>query len=86
MGAKINHNEGDTLSVNIAIVGGGRACNFFLKLLQSNSFPFLRVNIVGVCDIDPEAVGLRTAREMGIYTTEDFRDFFTSTISTVSSS
>lgn len=76
MGAKTNQDAGDTLTVNIAIVGGGRACNFFLKLLQSNSFPFLKVNIVGVCDINPEAAGLRTAREMGIYTTDNFRDFF----------
>ena len=69
-------NLDESLTVNIAIVGGGRACKFFLTLLQSNAFPFLKVNLVGVCDIDPEAEGLQMAKELGIYTTSDFKDFF----------
>jgi two-component system NtrC family sensor kinase len=45
-------------TVNLGIVGGGRACKFFLFLLRSESFTYLKVNIVGVCDINPEAEGL----------------------------
>ena len=72
-----NHPElNDKLTVNIAIVGGGRACNFFLALLQANTLPLLKVNLVGVCDINPEAEGLLAAKKMGIFTTSDFRDFF----------
>jgi two-component system NtrC family sensor kinase len=67
----------EKLTVNIAIVGGGRACSLFLKLLESNAFPFLKINLVGVCDINPEAEGLLAAKKMGIFTTRDFRDFFT---------
>lgn len=66
----------DMLSLNLAIVGGGRACKFFLDLLKEESFPYLKVNIVGVCDIEPTAEGLLIAKEMGIYTTDNFLDFF----------
>ena len=64
------------LPFNIAIVGGGRACKFFLEMIRTNSFPYLNINILGVCDIDPEAQGLIAAKKLGIYTTSDFRDFF----------
>jgi two-component system NtrC family sensor kinase len=63
-------------NINLAIVGGGRACRFFLNLLGNESFTYLKINIVGVCDINPEAEGLVLAKEMGIYTTNDFQDLF----------
>ena len=61
---------------NLAIVGGGRACKFFLELIKTQSLPLLNINLVGVCDIDSNAEGLQMARKMGIYTTDNFRDFF----------
>ncbi|MBW2406758.1 MAG: PAS domain-containing protein [Deltaproteobacteria bacterium] len=63
-------------TINVAIVGGGRACKYFLDLLSSESFTYLKINIVGVCDINPEAEGLALAKEMGIYTTNNFQDLF----------
>ena len=63
-------------TINLAIVGGGRACKFFLDLLRSESFTYLKINIVGVCDINPEAEGLVLAKELGIYTTDNFQDLF----------
>jgi two-component system, NtrC family, sensor kinase len=63
-------------TLNLAIVGGGNASKFFLNLLQEKPFPNLNLTILGVCDIDPQAEGIRMAREMGIYTTSDFRDLF----------
>jgi two-component system NtrC family sensor kinase len=63
-------------TINLAIVGGGRACKYFLDLLRSESFTYLKINIVGVCDINPEAEGLVLARERGIYTTNNFQDLF----------
>lgn len=63
-------------TINLAIVGGGRACKFFLNLLRNESFTYLKINIVGVCDINPEAEGLVLAKELGIYTTNDFQDLF----------
>jgi len=64
----------EKMPLNLAIVGGGRTCKFFLELLKQNALPFLDIKLVGVCDIDPEAVGLRLAKEMGIYTTDNFTD------------
>jgi signal transduction histidine kinase len=75
----INHSKKESvkaLSLNIAIVGGGRNCKFFLELLQKASLHFLDVNIIGVCDINPKAEGMIIAKKMGIYTTNNFRDFF----------
>ena len=63
-------------AINLAIVGGGRTCKFFLELLQKEPLPYLKINIAGVCDIDPEAEGLVLAEEMGIYTTNNFKDLF----------
>ena len=64
------------LPLNIAIVGGGRACKFFLELLHSGYFPYLEIHVLGVCDINPDAPGLQLAKKMGIYTTDNFKDFF----------
>ncbi|MBW2671403.1 MAG: PAS domain-containing sensor histidine kinase, partial [Deltaproteobacteria bacterium] len=57
-------------------MGGGKACKFFLDLLLSESFTYLKINIIGVCDINPEAEGLVLAKELGIYTTSNFQDLF----------
>ena len=64
------------LPLKIAIVGGGKACKFFLQLLKSGSFPYLNIDLVGVCDINPKAEGLLMAKQMGIFTTRNFRDLF----------
>ena len=74
--SNLNDQQPERLSFRLAIVGGGRACKFFLELIQNDSFPLLNIELTGVCDIDPQAEGLVMAQEMGIYTTDDFRDFF----------
>ncbi|MDY0220744.1 MAG: ATP-binding protein [Desulfobacterium sp.] len=66
----------EPLDFNIAIVGGGRACRFYLDLLTNESFPYLNIHIVGVCDVDLEAEGIAMAKSMGIYTTDNFKDLF----------
>jgi len=55
--------DGMAHAMNLAIVGGGRACKFFIELLQSEPLPYLNINILGVCDINPEAEG----REIAIH-------------------
>jgi two-component system NtrC family sensor kinase len=64
------------LPLKLAIVGGGRACKFFLDLVGLGNLPYLQIDIIGVCDIDPGAEGFRMAQQMGIYTTTDFKDLF----------
>ena len=63
-------------TINVAIVGGGRACKYVLELIRNEPFPFLNINIAGVCDINPEAEGLVMAKEMGIFTTYNFQELF----------
>jgi len=72
----VNGDIPEKVTLNIAVVGGGRNCKALMKLLQVDSFPQLDVHLMGVCDINPEAEGLLMAKEKGIYTTNDFRDFF----------
>lgn len=62
--------------VNLAIIGGGETCELFLDFLHSDTMPFISPNIVCVCDVDPNAPGLRRARELGIPTTTDFNHIF----------
>jgi two-component system NtrC family sensor kinase len=64
----------ERLSLNVAIVGGGDDCKFFLEILYKNPFPYLSLNIKAVCDLDPEAGGVRLAKEMGILTTCKYQD------------
>ncbi|BBO71549.1 hypothetical protein DSCA_54790 [Desulfosarcina alkanivorans] len=64
------------IPLKLAIVGGGRACRFFLELVGLGDLPYLQIEIIGVCDIDPRAEGFRMARKLGIYTTTDFKDLF----------
>jgi len=52
--------------LNIGIVGGGRACVYFLDLLETTFFPYLDLKILGVCDINVEAEGMIKAKKMGI--------------------
>lgn len=60
----------------IAIVGGGKFCKQLLELLLSDCFPGKKPEILGVADIDDQAVGIHYARQNGIYTTDDYRDLY----------
>ena len=64
----------ERFSINIAMVGGGRDCRFFLDLIEDNPSPIFDINILGVCDKNPEAKGMVLARQMGIYTTDNLDD------------
>ena len=64
------------MSFNVAIVGGGRACRFFLEHMGDESFNDFDFQVLGVCDTNPDAEGFCLAKEMGIYTTTDYRDLF----------
>lgn len=61
---------------NTAVVGGGKACHNLLKLLDEDRSSRLRIRIVGVSDISPEAPGFKYARELGLFTTGDFKELF----------
>jgi len=61
---------------NIAIVGGGNVCKEILQIIFSRDFSDQRPNIIGVADLDDQAEGLRYARDMGVFTTRDYKEFY----------
>jgi len=64
------------LKSNIAIIGGGNFCKNFIQLLFSEHLKDYRPTILGVADIDKAAKGLIYAKELGIFTTQDYRELY----------
>ncbi len=67
---------GTDREMRIAIIGGGKRCRSFLEMLDAELCPQLRARIVAVADLNEDAEGIRLAREKGIFTTGDYRDFY----------
>ena len=65
------------LKSNIAIVGGGKICKRLLELLFSKPFKDRRPVILGVADMNDQAEGLVYAKQLGIFTTTDYRELYT---------
>ena len=59
---------------NIVIVGGGQFCLALLRSLFSEGFGAKKPNVLGVADLNPQAVGLVYAHDRGIFTTTDYKD------------
>ena len=66
--------QADTL--NVAIVGGGPGCKAIIDMIFAEKLSQLRMNLIGVADINPEAVGYRYAQEKGIFTTTEYQDLY----------
>lgn len=64
------------LASRVGIVGGGHFCFKLLRFLHEENLSPRRPVIIGVADINPNAEGIGYARELGIYTTNDYRDLF----------
>jgi signal transduction histidine kinase len=62
--------------LNIALVGGGSGGRALIKFLETHRLRNLHLCIVGVADLSEDAPGVAYARKKGIYTTTDYRDFF----------
>jgi PAS domain S-box-containing protein len=63
-------------AVNVAIVGGGVGCKVIMDIIFDEKLSQLRMNLIGVSDTNPEAVGYRYAQQMGIFTSRDYRDLY----------
>jgi PAS domain S-box-containing protein len=57
------------LPLNAVIVGGGKACYDLLRLLDKERLSRLKLNILGVSDVNPDAPGLRYARVLNLFAT-----------------
>ena len=60
-----------------AIVGGGRGCKSILEMVQGDTLGQFRMRVLGVADVDPQAIGVQYARELGVpFVTTDYRELF----------
>lgn len=64
------------LRLNAVIVGGGKACFDLLHLLDAERLARLNMSILGVSDTNPDAPGLRYARQVNLFTTTDLNELF----------
>ena len=62
--------------MNIAVIGGGKRCQILLELFAEHKFQQLDPKVVAVADSNENAPGIVKAREQGIYTTNDYYEFF----------
>jgi PAS domain S-box-containing protein len=63
--------------LNVAIVGGGKACHNLLKVLDEERLSRLRMRILGVSDRNSEAPGILYAKDLGLFTTIHVQELFT---------
>jgi two-component system NtrC family sensor kinase len=74
--AKIRRGEQANVFLGVAIVGGGRACYDLLQLLDKDRLSRLKMTILGVSDLNPDAPGLVYARELRLFATTRMEDLF----------
>lgn len=56
----------ETTPMNTVIVGGGAGCEAILRMVGENRVGNLALRFLGVADPDPDAVGARYARQIGV--------------------
>lgn len=60
--------------LGVGIVGGGKIGQGLLMLLDEDRQSRLKMKILGVADVNPDAPGLRYARELNLFTTADIQE------------
>ncbi len=61
---------------NVAFVGGGKACYNLLKILGKDRLSRLKMNILGISDINPDAPAIVYAKSLNLFTTDDFNNLY----------
>ncbi|MEZ4602188.1 MAG: hypothetical protein R2861_01900 [Desulfobacterales bacterium] len=62
--------------MNLAIVGGGTRCLYLISFIEKHTFQMIAPNVRAVADTNPQAVGFLKARDLGLFVTADYNDFF----------
>jgi predicted dehydrogenase len=65
--------------IKVLSIGAGKGGTAVLKLLHNDP----QVEIVGIADINPNAPGIKLAKEWGTPTSENFQDFLKEKIDTI---
>ena len=74
--APIRRGQQANIPLNAAIVGGGKACYDLLSLLDQDRLSRMKMKILGVSDVDPDAPGLRYAKTSGLLATTRMEELF----------
>ena len=61
------------LPLNVAFVGGGKACYDLLQMLDDERLLRLKMKILGVTDVDSQAPGLVYAKKHKLFTSSNFQ-------------
>jgi PAS domain S-box-containing protein len=64
------------LPLNVAFVGGGKACYDLLQMLDNERLSRLKMKILGVVDVNPQAPGLVYAKNHNLFTSNNFKDLY----------
>lgn len=73
---KIVRGELADIPLNVAFVGGGKACHDLLQILDKERLSRLKMKILGVADVNPLAPGLIYAKKHNLFTTSNFQDLY----------
>ena len=61
---------------NVAIVGGGPGCLAIMDMIYKDRLRQLRMNLIGIADIDPNAPAMLLAKKLNLFTTTNYHDLF----------
>ena len=62
--------------MKIVVVGGGTRCMNWMVAIERHKFQEISPKIVAVADLNNKAPGVLKAKEMGLFVTKDYNDFF----------
>ena len=69
--------ENDSKPLIAAIVGGGKGCVSIMNMVEEGTLQYFPMRILGVADINPDAPGLKLARDMGLpVVTQKYQDLY----------
>jgi len=73
----LSSSEFGYITYNVGIVGAGSGCIAILEMVHGHVLKHFKINVVGVCDIRPDAPGMIAARTLNIpVVTTDIKDLF----------
>ena len=62
--------------MNIAVVGGGTQCKRLIEVIAQHEFQEIDPRVVAVADLNDDSPAIIKAKEMGLFVTHDYNDFF----------
>ena len=74
--AEIVRGEQAKKPLNVAIVGAGKACYNLLHILDEERLSRLSMKIMGVADKNSNAPGILYAKEINLFTTDNFKELY----------